>query len=99
MSSAVWKIAQLASKRVELDHLLLLGGVVALDRVAAERQPAGERVVGLGLVGRGGDLLAQLGLGDEPQQRDCADRAAELAERLVDVVLARLGPEPPQQQG
>ena len=42
--------------------------------------------------------LAQLGLGDVPQQRDRADHPAELAERLVDVVLARLGPQPAQQQ-
>ena len=85
-------------QRVELDDLLLLGGVVALDRVVPEPQPGGELVVGLDLVRRGGDLLAQLGLGDVPQQRDRADHAAELAERLVDVVLARLGPEPAQQQ-
>jgi hypothetical protein len=67
MSRAVWN-----EQRVELDDLLLLGGVVALDRVVPEPQPGGELVVGLDLVRRGGDLFAQLGLGDVPQQRDRA---------------------------
>jgi hypothetical protein len=67
MSRAVWN-----EQRVELDDLLLLGGVVALDRVVPEPQPGGELVVGLDLVRRGGDLFAQLGLGDVQQQRDRA---------------------------
>jgi len=53
-------------QRVELDDLLLLGGVVALDRVVPEPQPGGELVVGLDLVRRGCDLFAQFGLGDGP---------------------------------
>jgi hypothetical protein len=43
-------------QRVELDDLLLLGRVVALDRVVPESQPGGELVVRLDLVRGGGDL-------------------------------------------
>jgi hypothetical protein len=56
-----------------LDDLLLLGGVVALDRVVAEPQPGGELVVGLDLVRRGGDLFGEYatdGLIDPPDACD-----------------------------
>ena len=73
MSSAVWRITQLASSDL---HFLARRGRCALDRVVSEPQPGREAVVGLDLVGRGGDILAQFGFGDEAQQRDRADQRA-----------------------
>jgi hypothetical protein len=66
----------------------LLGWVVALDRVVSEPQPGREGVVGLDLVGRGGDILAQFGFGDKAQQRDRADQRAEFPERLVPAIFS-----------
>jgi len=82
---------------IELDDLLLLGGVVALDDVAAEAKPLREPVEGLGLVLCRGDLLAQVCLGDVAQEGDGADDPAHLTEGLVDVVLAGLVAQAAQQ--
>jgi len=81
----------LASSSVELDDLLLVVGVVAADGLAVETQPRGEAVERLGLVGDRGDLLAQLGLGQEPQQHNRAHHLPELPEGAVEPVLAGVG--------
>jgi hypothetical protein len=58
------------------------------DELAAEHQPVGEAVEGLGAVGDGGDLLPKVGVRQVPKKRDRPDCAAEFPERAVEAVLA-----------
>ena len=91
---------QVGEQGVELDQLLLLIGVVVGEHaVVPEGQPVGEPVVGLHLVGRGGDPRPQLRVGKVAQQSHCPYAAADLAEHLVDAVLAGVGPQPAHQRG
>src|SRR5260370_36119918 len=61
---------------IELHDPLLVVGVVVADQLSADHQVGGEVVERLGAVGDRCDVLAQLRLGQVPQERDRADHTA-----------------------
>lgn len=89
MSSAVWKITQLASKELNLIIFSCsAGSLSAMTPSLPNRSPARKAVEPLDFVGDRGDAPPQRRVGQEAKQRDGAYAVADLPKRPVDLVLA-----------
>lgn len=78
--------------------LLLFVGVVFGQHVTAEREPFGKAIVGLDLVGSGGDLLAEFAAANPFEQERHAHDLAEFLRRQKQAVAAAFRAEPAQQK-